>query len=74
VLTIICLQEVLGCDAEGNNYNPTKAHPDPFLRSMALWILKDYTGSLSTLLHTSMGTQHAQYIDDEKPEGLAGVC
>jgi hypothetical protein len=66
------LQEILGCNAEGEDYSPCKSHPDPFLRSMALWILKDYTGSLNTLLHTNMGTMHPQYIDDDKPEGLTG--
>jgi len=62
-------EEILGCSADGENYNPSRAHPDPFLRSMALWILKDYTGSLNTLLHTNIGTMHPQYIDEDKPEG-----
>lgn len=62
-------EEILGFNAEGEDYNPSKAHPDPFLRSMALWILKDYTGSLNTLLHTNIGTMHPQYIDEDKPDG-----
>jgi hypothetical protein len=62
-------EEILGFNAEGEDYNPSRAHPDPFLRSMALWILKDYTGSLNTLLHTNIGTMHPQYIDEDKPEG-----
>lgn len=47
-------------------------HPDPFLRSMALWILKDPTGSLNTLLQTNVGTMHPQYQDDDRPEGSSG--
>lgn len=41
-------EEILGCDATGANQNLAMAHPDPFLRSMALWILKVRTPS-----HTS---------------------
>ncbi|XP_015601429.1 dmX-like protein 2 isoform X2 [Cephus cinctus] len=63
-------EEILGCDSEGNNPDLHMAHPDPFLRSMALWILKDYSGSLNTLLLTNVGTMHPQYNDEsEKPEG-----
>lgn len=63
-------EEILGCDKEGNNQDVNKAHPDPFLRSMALWILKDYSGSLNTLLLTNVGTLHPQYNDEsDKPEG-----
>ena len=43
-------ENVLGLDASGENYEAKKAHPDPFLRSMALWQLKDYQSSLQTLL------------------------
>lgn len=63
-------EEVLGCDSEGGNQCLAQAHPDPFLRSMALWILKDYTGSLNTLLQTNTGSMHPQYSDsDDKFEG-----
>lgn len=62
--------EILGCDSEGGNQCLAQAHPDPFLRSMALWILKDYTGSLNTLLQTNTGSMHPQYSDsDDKFEG-----
>lgn len=47
------------------------AHPDPFLRSMALWVLRDYTGSLSTLLQTNVGTMHPQYSDEDKPDSAS---
>lgn len=49
------------------------ANPDPFLRSMALWILKDFTGSLNTLVQTNVGTMHPQYNDEEKQETSAGM-
>ena len=50
----------------------SRVHPDPFLRSMALWILKDPTGSLNTLLQTNVGTMHQHYSDDDKQEGSTG--
>ncbi|XP_066592575.1 dmX-like protein 2 [Prorops nasuta] len=63
-------EEILGCEKEGQNQDMHKIHPDPFLRSMALWILKDHSGSLNTLLLTNVGTMHPQYNDEsEKPEG-----
>ena len=66
-------EEIVGCDKNGNNQDVNKVHPDPFLRSMALWILKDYSGSLNTLLLTNVGTLHPQYNDEtDKPEGSAG--
>jgi len=49
------------------------ANPDPFLRSMALWILKDSTGSLNTLVQMNVGTMHPQYNDEEKQETSAGM-
>lgn len=65
---VFLLQEILGCNAEGESQNLSVAHPDPFLRSMALWILKDFTGSLNTLVQTNVGSMHPQYSDDDKPE------
>lgn len=50
----------------------SQAHPDPFLRSMGLWILKEYQGSLNTLLQTNVGSMHPLYHDD-KPEGSTGT-
>uniref|UniRef100_A0A182QT69 RAVE complex protein Rav1 C-terminal domain-containing protein n=1 Tax=Anopheles farauti TaxID=69004 RepID=A0A182QT69_9DIPT len=57
-------EEVLGCDKNGENQDLSRAHPDPFLRSMALWILKDYTGSLSTLLDSQIGSMHPLFDDE----------
>lgn len=62
-------ENILGLDSNGQNLNPSKAHPDPFLRSMALWTLKDHTGSLNTLLQTNIGSMHPSYNDEDKSEG-----
>ncbi|XP_064608806.1 dmX-like protein 2 isoform X2 [Liolophura sinensis] len=59
----ILYEKVLGCDSNGQNYNPCRAHPDPFLRSMGLWLLKDYTSALNTLLQTGIGQSHL--VEDE---------
>lgn len=58
-------EHILGCDADGNNQDLSKAHPDPFLRSMALWILKDYSGSLNTLLLNNVGQNHYAYREED---------
>lgn len=58
-------EEILGCDKNGENQDIERAHPDPFLRSMALWILKDYSGSLGTLLQNEVGLLHKAYDDDD---------
>ncbi|XP_050731976.1 dmX-like protein 2 isoform X2 [Eriocheir sinensis] len=41
-----------------------RMHPDPFLRSVAFWMLKDYSGSLNTLLRTqvTLGIHHPDYV------------
>ncbi|KAK6180445.1 hypothetical protein SNE40_012599 [Patella caerulea] len=46
---------ILGYDEKGENYNPRKAHPNPFLRSMSLWLFKNYNKALQTLLQTKVG-------------------
>lgn len=58
-------EEVLGCDSDGLNEDQDKAHPDPFLRSMSLWILKKHTDSLNTLLTSNVGHLHSAYEDDD---------
>ena len=63
----ILYQEVLGRDKEGEKYNPDAAHPDPFLRSMAYWILQDYSSSLTTLLESDVGCDHP------KSTGVTGL-
>ncbi|XP_050512360.1 dmX-like protein 2 isoform X4 [Diabrotica virgifera virgifera] len=59
-------QEILGRDENGENQDMTKAHPDPFLRSMALWTLKEYQPSLDTLLVGNAGTQHPAHDDEAR--------
>ncbi|GFS07033.1 DmX-like protein 2 [Elysia marginata] len=60
-------ENILGLDASGENYEAKKAHPDPFLRSMALWQLKDYQSSLQTLLERNVGKAHTP---DEKADRM----
>ena len=55
-------EEILGYGTHGQDL--TRAHPDPFLRSMALWILKDYSGSLNTLLNNNIGSMHPLFDDE----------
>ena len=43
-------EKVLGCNRDGGGYHCSRLHPDPFLRSIAFWIMKDYTRALDTLL------------------------
>ncbi|KAI5722747.1 hypothetical protein M8J76_014152 [Diaphorina citri] len=62
-------EEILGCDQNGDNQNLAAAHPDPFLRSMTLWILKDFAGSLNTLVQNNVGSMHPMYSDEDKQEG-----
>lgn len=58
-------EEVLGCDKNGENEDISQAHPDPFLRSMALWLLKDYSGSLNSLLLNNVGLNHKAHLEDD---------
>lgn len=39
------------------NYDPKRAHHDPFLRSMAFWKLGDYLSAVHTLLESDVGQQ-----------------
>ncbi|XP_018108571.1 dmX-like protein 2 isoform X3 [Xenopus laevis] len=43
-------ERVLGCKKDGTGFCCIQLHPDPFLRSIAYWIMKDYTKALDTLL------------------------
>ncbi|XP_021567619.1 dmX-like protein 2 isoform X4 [Carlito syrichta] len=43
-------QKILGCQKDGSGFNCKRLHPDPFLRSLAYWVMKDYTRALDTLL------------------------
>lgn len=54
-------EKVLGCNRDGSSYHCSRLHPDPFLRSIAYWITKDYTRALDTLL------ERIPKEDDENP-------
>lgn len=58
-------EECLG--GEPDNMDMTVMHPDPFIRSMAFWMLKDYSGALGTLLETQAGSnyKHREESDEE---------
>ncbi|EPY86042.1 Dmx-like 2 isoform 1 [Camelus ferus] len=43
-------QKILGCQKDGSGFDYRRLHPDPFLRSLAYWVMKDYTRALDTLL------------------------
>lgn len=59
-------QQVLGYRAEMETFDSHFAHPDPFLRSMARWILQDYSGSLNTLLELDVGISHPKCSSDSE--------
>uniref|UniRef100_A0A224YX63 DmX-like protein 2 n=1 Tax=Rhipicephalus zambeziensis TaxID=60191 RepID=A0A224YX63_9ACAR len=50
--------EVLGQPEGAEGTSLELANPDPFLRSMALWLLQHYEESLTTLLQTRVGQEH----------------
>lgn len=56
---------ILGRDRDGNSENLEMAHPDPFLRSMALWTTKEYSESLSTLVDPDIGHLNPHFTKDE---------
>jgi hypothetical protein len=55
---------VLGFD-EQNAVDLSQANPDPFLRSIGHWILKDYEASLTTLLQRNVGHDHPSFANEE---------
>ncbi|XP_069766655.1 dmX-like protein 2 [Narcine bancroftii] len=46
----ILYEKVLGYKPGGSEFSLSKLHPDPFLRSIAYWTLKNYSNALDTLL------------------------
>jgi len=48
--------ECLGFDSSMNLYDSDRASPDPFIRSMAFWIMKDYSSALGTLLEVDQSS------------------
>ncbi|XP_058851124.1 dmX-like protein 2 isoform X3 [Acipenser ruthenus] len=61
-------ERVLGCLKDGTGFICSKLHPDPFLRSMSFWIMKDYTRALDTLL------EQIPKEDDENPDVIVKSC
>ena len=50
-------EEILGYNKSGVQ-DMQYAHPDPFLRSMANWMIHEYNLALSTLLEVNVGSKH----------------
>ncbi|XP_027696604.1 dmX-like protein 2 isoform X2 [Vombatus ursinus] len=46
----ILYEKILGCQKDSSGFICSRLHPDPFLRSLAYWVMKDYTRALDTLL------------------------
>lgn len=44
---------IFACDPDGNKIEETQPSRDPFLRSIAYWMIKDYTQALETLVSKS---------------------
>jgi hypothetical protein len=61
----ILYTHILGRDQGGNNEDLEMAHPDPFLRSMAHWIINDYPQSLATLVDPGIGNLHSKFTKEE---------
>ncbi|XP_006886049.1 PREDICTED: dmX-like protein 1-like [Elephantulus edwardii] len=61
----ILRKKVLGIDSLVSE-NSINTHYDPFLRSMAYWILEDYGGALETLIMPS--------IQDHGQEAMSSAC
>ncbi|XP_032873372.1 dmX-like protein 1 isoform X3 [Amblyraja radiata] len=55
----ILIERILGFDKKSKDFNLSLRNSDPVLRSMASWILEDYTNSLNTLLE-----QGTRDVDD----------
>uniref|UniRef100_A0AAY4EI42 RAVE complex protein Rav1 C-terminal domain-containing protein n=1 Tax=Denticeps clupeoides TaxID=299321 RepID=A0AAY4EI42_9TELE len=64
----VLYEKVLGCKRDGSGFNCTKLHPDPFLRSISYWIMKDYTRALDTLL------EQIPKDEDENPTVMVKSC
>ncbi|XP_052281684.1 dmX-like protein 2 isoform X4 [Dreissena polymorpha] len=61
----ILYSQILGRDETGHAHHSVRPHPDPFLRSMAYWLFKEYRNALQTLLHTEEGVPITGATDTE---------
>lgn len=64
-------EEILGYSKD-NVQDLQHAHPDPFLRSMAYWMLGEYNLSLSTLLEVNVGNKYYrnEYVNNNENNTL----
>ncbi|XP_060804377.1 dmX-like protein 2 isoform X1 [Amyelois transitella] len=62
----LLMDEILGGETEDGEIILERAHPDPFVRSMALWELKRYGDALDTLLSPG-GRLHAARDNEPTP-------
>ncbi|XP_052752135.1 dmX-like protein 1 isoform X3 [Galleria mellonella] len=62
----LLMDEILGGETEDGEIILERAHPDPFVRSMALWELKRYGEALDTLLNPA-GRLHAARDNEPTP-------
>uniref|UniRef100_A0A8C4RWD8 Dmx like 1 n=1 Tax=Erpetoichthys calabaricus TaxID=27687 RepID=A0A8C4RWD8_ERPCA len=54
----ILKKRILGYDSNERTFKMSKMHHDPLLRSMAFWILEDYSRALDTLLEMPVQEDH----------------
>ncbi|CAH2982214.1 unnamed protein product [Chilo suppressalis] len=62
----LLMDEILGGEADSDDVDLERAHPDPFVRSMALWELKRYGEALDTLLSPA-GRLHSARDNEPMP-------
>nr|XP_048273570.1 dmX-like protein 2 isoform X3 [Myodes glareolus] len=55
-------QKILGCQKDGSGFDCKRLHADPFLRSLAYWVMKDYTRALDTLLEQTPKEDDEQQV------------
>ncbi|XP_063104809.1 dmX-like protein 2 isoform X4 [Cavia porcellus] len=55
-------QKILGCQKDGSGFDCRRLHPDPFLRSLAYWVMKDYARALDTLLEQTPKEEDEQQV------------
>ncbi|MGH0182408.1 UNVERIFIED_CONTAM: hypothetical protein FKN15_021343, partial [Acipenser sinensis] len=64
----ILQKRILGYDCHERTFTLSQMHQDPFFRSMAYWILEDYSKALDTLLE-----QPVREEDDAGPTGVGAM-
>ncbi|XP_063539585.1 dmX-like protein 2 [Cydia strobilella] len=63
----LLMDEILGGETEDGEIDLERAHPDPFVRSIALWELKRYGEALDTLLAPAGRLHTAREPRDNEP-------